>query len=152
MMILVLPFPPSVNGYWRAVGGRNILSARGRAYRDAALAVIAAQPHQPFPETARLDVQITFHAPSHQERDLDNYLKGCLDSLTRTGVYPDDSQIDALDIVRGVVRPRTGILIIRIEIATAPPPEISEDIERLIATLPLPLPKPRRAAAKKAVA
>lgn len=31
--VLTLPWPPSVNRYWRAVNGRNILSAEGRAYR-----------------------------------------------------------------------------------------------------------------------
>lgn len=136
MMVLVLPFPPSVNGYWRAVGGRNILSARGRAYRDAALAVIAAQPHRRFPATAHLSVHITLHAPTQQKRDVDNYCKGALDALTHAGVFADDSQIDTLTVTRGAVRPRDGLLVIRIKIAT--PEMLDEDIDHLIATLPLP--------------
>ncbi|MGQ0421600.1 hypothetical protein ACT4US_24475, partial [Bacillus sp. HC-Mk] len=44
-MKLTLPFPPSVNTYWRApnsgpLKGRHLISARGRAYQSAACAAI----------------------------------------------------------------------------------------------------------------
>jgi len=35
MIILILPFPPSVNGYWRNINGKTLISAKGRAYKKA---------------------------------------------------------------------------------------------------------------------
>ena len=36
MIELTLPWPPSVNRYWRTFQGRMIISADGRAYRKGA--------------------------------------------------------------------------------------------------------------------
>ena|GEM_PF-4328075 len=38
-----LPYPLSVNTYWRYVGGRTVLSARGRQYRNLALGELLEQ-------------------------------------------------------------------------------------------------------------
>ena len=35
MIELTLPWPPTVNTYWRNFGGRTIVSAKGRSYRKA---------------------------------------------------------------------------------------------------------------------
>ena len=35
MIELTLPWPPSVNRYWRTFQGRMIISAEGRSYRKA---------------------------------------------------------------------------------------------------------------------
>ena len=32
-----MPFPPSINGYWRTFKNRQIISKRGRDYRSAAI-------------------------------------------------------------------------------------------------------------------
>lgn len=34
MITLELPFPPSVNTYWRRVNGKTLISAKGRAYAN----------------------------------------------------------------------------------------------------------------------
>jgi Holliday junction resolvase RusA-like endonuclease len=34
MIEVTLPFPPSVNTYWRTFRGRMIISAKGREYRE----------------------------------------------------------------------------------------------------------------------
>ena len=34
MIEITLPWPPSVNTYWRNFDGRMIISARGREYRE----------------------------------------------------------------------------------------------------------------------
>jgi crossover junction endodeoxyribonuclease RusA len=49
----------------------------------------------------RLRVQILVRPPDQRARDLDNVLKCLLDSLTRAGVWDDDSQVDSLLVVRG---------------------------------------------------
>jgi crossover junction endodeoxyribonuclease RusA len=96
-----LPFPPSVNGYWRAFRRGNIctqiMSKRGREYSESVLKLIQVSD----PLTSRLEVQITLCAPDKRRRDLDNYTKALLDSLTKAGVWEDDSQIDKLTIIRG---------------------------------------------------
>lgn len=97
--MIVLPFPPSVNGYWRNVKGRTLISKRGRSYRKA---VADAALVKRFPKfgTARLSVCIMAYPKDRRKRDLDNLLKAVLDSLEYAGVYSDDEQIDDLRIVR----------------------------------------------------
>lgn len=95
---LTLPFPPTVNTYWRQFRGRAILSAKGRAYRDAA--ALAAAGRRRGKIMGRLLVMIEVYPPDKRRRDLDNLPKGVLDALCKAGVYDDDSQIDDLRIVR----------------------------------------------------
>lgn len=101
---LRLPYPPSVNRYWRAFRGRLIISKIGREYhRDvAALLKELTAP----PEAGRLAVHVFATMPDNRTRDIDNILKVCLDSLTKCGIWNDDSQIDEIVVQRGkVVKP-----------------------------------------------
>ena len=50
--------------------------------------------------TCRVAVVIEFHAPTRATRDLDNYLKGLFDGLTRSNFWQDDSLVDDLRMVR----------------------------------------------------
>jgi Holliday junction resolvase RusA-like endonuclease len=43
MLIPELPFPPSLNHYYRRLGHVTLISRRGRAYRDAVVALLASQ-------------------------------------------------------------------------------------------------------------
>lgn len=100
-----LPWPPSVNTYWRSVGrGRVLISERGRAYRQAvALAVRERWPGLRQPTRERLTLSIYACPPDRRARDLDNLPKAILDALTRAGVWQDDSQIDGLAVTRRAV-------------------------------------------------
>lgn len=42
MSLLILPWPPSVNTYWRTFRGRMLISAHGRDYRVRAVAAAIA--------------------------------------------------------------------------------------------------------------
>lgn len=95
---LALPFPPSVNHYYRHVGARTLISRGGRAYRDAVIALLRSRRSPPL--TGRLQVSIQIHPPDRRRRDLDNVQKSLLDALQHAGVYADDSQIDTLTITR----------------------------------------------------
>jgi len=101
-MNLILPFPPSVNGYWRspnkgALKGRTLISETGRKFRVNALASVLEQLHRkPKALTSDLAVSIVLYPPTNHKRDLDNYFKALLDALTHAGVWKDDSQIKAL--------------------------------------------------------
>lgn len=96
---LSLPFPPSVNTYWRApnkgpLAGRHLISADGRKYQSAVSASVIEQYRRiPKPITAELDVAIKLFPPDSRRRDLDNYNKALFDALTHAHVWQDDSQV-----------------------------------------------------------
>lgn len=110
-MILLLPFPPTTNTYWRTWKGRMILSARGRQYRTDVMAAILGNG-KPNTFTGRLAVMIQFSPPDRRRRDLDNFTKGLLDALQHAGVYEDDSQIDDLHLKRGPIVEHGEALVI----------------------------------------
>ena len=96
-MIIQLPWPPSVNNYWKKWNNRMVISKEGRLYRQAVLlSVITQDAAKRF--TAPLKVVIGAARPDRRRRDLDNLLKSTLDSLTHAGVWEDDSQIIDLRI------------------------------------------------------
>ena len=83
-MVVIIPYPPSVNSYWRAVKGRVILSKRGREYRDAVYTAINSAfesdaVDDPRPLLGRLKVKITATMPDRRRRDIDNINKAALD-------------------------------------------------------------------------
>ena len=94
-----LPWPPSINHYWRRVGPRTLISRDGRAYRIAVGQ--AWQVAQQKAVSGRLKVEIWAFPPDRRVRDLDNLLKATLDALQHAGAYEDDAQIDDLHILRG---------------------------------------------------
>lgn len=111
MIEITLPFPPSVNTYWRNFNGRTILSAKGREYR---LAVEFQLHKQRLPKlTKKLRVEIEAFRPDNRRRDLDNLFKAPLDALGHAGIYDDDSQIVDLRIYWA--EDKGGILKIKIE-------------------------------------
>ena len=104
-MDIRLPFPPSVNGYWRAFKRGNIctqiISKKGREYRAAVEDKMFDYDYKTY--YCKLKVEITLYPPDKRKRDLDNYTKATLDALTHAGVWDDDSQIDHLTIKRGII-------------------------------------------------
>ena len=91
-----LPYPPSVNHYWRRVGQRTLISKKGREYRAAVRVAVRSLPKI----EGRLSVRIYWFTPDKRKRDIDNILKATLDSMAHAGLYDDDSQIDGLHVVR----------------------------------------------------
>ncbi len=110
---LRLPWPPSVNGYWRAFRGRQILSKRAREYRASVAEAVAQQWGQecPVEASSRLKVAFQVYAPDRRVRDLDNLPKGMLDALKHAQVFWDDSQIDDLRITRQVCLGKPGHVV-----------------------------------------
>lgn len=97
---LILPWPPSVNRYWRTFQGRMIISAEGRSYRSAIADQVLIQRGAKHYE-GKLKVVIEAWRPDNRKRDLDNLLKAVLDSLTHAGVWADDGLIVDLRIYWG---------------------------------------------------
>lgn len=99
MTPITLPWPPSVNRYYRNVAGKTLISAEGRAYRCAVVNLLAEARTVP-PLAGAVAVDIEAHMPDRRCRDLDNLLKGLLDALTHAGLWLDDSQVHDLRIHR----------------------------------------------------
>jgi len=93
---LTLPWPPSLNTYWRTYQGRMILSEKGRAYRRFVMEQCLLQRVDTF--TGSIKVEIVAFRPDNRKRDLDNLLKAVLDGMAKALVYEDDSQIRDLRI------------------------------------------------------
>lgn len=98
-----MPWPPSLNAIWRSVGGRIILAAVSRKYKERAAAALPVG-RVPPPMAGRLWVWLTFHPPAKVARqpwDIANREKLLCDVLTQQRVWVDDSQIDVLVLQRG---------------------------------------------------
>lgn len=96
MLTLELPFPPSLNHYYRHLGHVTLISRRGRAYREAVVALLAARGIKPL--GGPLDVAVELFPPDRRKRDADNFHKCLSDALQHAGVFQDDSQVVRLEI------------------------------------------------------
>lgn len=110
ILSLRVPYPPSVNHYWRNITikgqARTLISEAGRNYRHAVeAAVVDARATAIVGPDWRIAVYILLKMPDRRRRDLDNALKSLLDSMTHALVWRDDSQIDLLTIERGDLEP-----------------------------------------------
>jgi crossover junction endodeoxyribonuclease RusA len=113
VLVVELPYPPSVNHIWRRARGRTVMSREGRAFRREAVARLARIGVGPprFPMRGRLRVRIEVCPPDHRRRDLDNVQKALLDALERGGAYADDGQIDRIEVQRGPVTPGGRVVV-----------------------------------------
>lgn len=123
---ITLSWPPSVNRIWRCVGGRVLLSAEGRAYRELVAAELWQKITPHFQNmllssslvnpilTGRLSMTIHAYPPDKRKRDIDNLAKASIDAIGSTKlIFDDDSQIDHLSINRCAVE-KPGRLEIQI--------------------------------------
>ncbi len=96
-----LPYPPSVNGYWRSFKGRQIISARGRSYRISAIETLRELNLINERIEARVSLSVVIHPPTARKYDIDNWCKAPFDALTHAGFWLDDEQVDHLTIKKG---------------------------------------------------
>ncbi len=113
MLTLSLPYPPSINHYWRHVGYRTLISREGRMFRRNICALLGGGGPRRPPAGGRIALCMDAFPPDHRRRDLDNITKAVLDALQHAGVYEDDSQIDLLTVGRRAVVP-DGRLDVRV--------------------------------------
>ena len=100
MLFLNLPFPPSMNTYWRNFRGRTILSPAGRKFKED-VADYVAEYRVPKLGEAKLRISMVLFPRDKRKIDIDNRIKCVLDALQDAGVFDDDFQVDELSIVRG---------------------------------------------------
>ncbi len=98
MIELELPFPPSVNHYYRRVGPRILISREGRRFRERVCSLLAATGIRPIAGPLRVEIEV--YPPDRRRRDIDNVQKALLDALEHGRAFRDDSQIVDLRIER----------------------------------------------------
>ena len=107
-----LPYPPSVNHYYRHVGSRVLISRVGRLYRERVAALIFSSGVPKYPGDVFLEIQA--YPPDCRRRDIDNLLKSLFDALTEAGLYKDDYNIKKLNIEMLEPMPPDGLLVMRV--------------------------------------
>ena len=110
---LELPYPPSVNHYYRHVGPRVLISREGRRYRELIVAKLKNERAEMF--TGAVELLMELYPPDNRRRDVDNTLKCLLDAFSHGGLYGDDSQIYKLTVIKREPMPPTGLAYIRIQ-------------------------------------
>jgi len=119
-MTITLPWPPSVNRYYRSINGRQILSKTGRQYKkDVAYLLAEYCIRYGLPMHGDLRVSVEYFPPSRRKYDIDNFLKALLDALEVSadqlnGAYVNDSQIIELHVSKGGAVGKPGKVIVRI--------------------------------------
>lgn len=111
MLILELPWPPSVNHYWVASGHRRYISRKGIEFRKCVL--VACQDND-IKFDGPVSITIGAYPPDRRKRDLDNILKGLLDSLEYAEIYKNDNQVARLFIERKEIE-KPGKVIVGIK-------------------------------------
>lgn len=92
----LLPWPPSANGMWRALNGRNIVSERYRMWREAAGKALSAQGPNPLFGPVRVAIRLS--PPDARRYDLDNRVKPILDLLVASGVIRGSDHLTVREI------------------------------------------------------
>lgn len=113
LLELQLAYPPTVNTYWRHVGPKVLISAKGRRYHSAVARELMLRRVRPL--EGPLAIDIGFHPPDRRRRDIDNLLKSLLDALQRGGAYADDNQLADIRLRRLSIKPPLGLTIVRLQ-------------------------------------
>jgi crossover junction endodeoxyribonuclease RusA len=99
-----LPWPPSINHYYRRCRGMIFISEEGMQFRADVLDAWQRQTGDvTFGHWRLLALRLTAVFPDDIERDLDNLLKATLDALQHAGAYRNDAKIKLLIVEQGRV-------------------------------------------------
>lgn len=113
-LTLKLPYPPSVNRYWRRLGNRTVLSRAARQYRRHVADLWFVQKYiymQVGFDTQPVAMSLVVKPPDKRRRDLDNVLKAIFDAIEHSNIIADDSQIKKLVIEFGEPCPPGSVVL-----------------------------------------
>jgi crossover junction endodeoxyribonuclease RusA len=100
-----LPWPPSVNTYWRRGPNVTYLTKKAKDFRSEVSYTVLSNETIGGAMLGRLAVNIELVLPDRRARDIDNHVKAVLDALQHAGAFADDEQIDELRVKRLHVEP-----------------------------------------------
>jgi crossover junction endodeoxyribonuclease RusA len=95
---LTVPWPPSINSYWRRSGYTTYIGPIGKRFL-ARFVELMGDCDVPV-LTIDFDLKLTavFYPPDDRGRDLDNIPKVMIDSIVKMGIMDNDKQIRWMDI------------------------------------------------------
>lgn len=113
--MILLPYPPSANRYWRTFRGRHVRSADAMQYRGEVLHRATLYGLRllsgPVRVTATLHPRLTLKGQASRTRiDLDNAVKVVLDALQGVA-YDNDRQIEDLHLTLGPAMSDGGLSV-----------------------------------------
>ena len=111
-MTLTLPYPPSMNTYWRRNGHRYFIAPAGVTFRLEVETACIALGARPF--AGPVSVSVLLVPGDRRRRDVDNPIKPLLDALTHAGAWGDDSQVARLLVERADPEPRRGRCVVEV--------------------------------------
>jgi Holliday junction resolvase RusA-like endonuclease len=94
-----------------------MISADGRAYKEAVRLAVIEQQVMPYAADMRLWMHVLVERADARRADLDNVLKGLQDAMEADeklgwpGVYANDGQIDLLTVERGMKSKRARVIV-----------------------------------------
>jgi crossover junction endodeoxyribonuclease RusA len=96
-MRLEIPWPPSINHYWRRNpnGRGNFISGEGKAYLAHVVLLLKMMKLKPI--EGPISIKIELNPPNKLRRDLDNCLKVLIDAIAKGGAMGDDFQIKHIE-------------------------------------------------------
>lgn len=119
-----LPYPPTANNLFRTVmmGMKpvRVLTGEAKTYRRQVGKELVSQAIPLRFVTGKLCATVTVYPPDRRRRDLENICKALFDSLVAAQLFNDDSDIDALHVLRGPVHKPGKVDVLITEIAGEP--------------------------------
>ena len=110
MVVLNLPYPPSVNHLYINARGRRFPNAKAKAYKTAVQEYVAEYRTPKF-NNAKIALIVWAYPPDKRKRDISNLLKIIEDSLQDAGVFDDDFNIDFIEIKRCEIKKGGGLKV-----------------------------------------
>jgi len=110
LIILYLPYPPSINNYWIASGHRRFISQRGRDFKASVSSYVIEQ-NIPKLGGVQVNIDIILRPRSKKLMDIDNCIKPILDAVQDAGVIDDDVQVAKVSIERGLIQKGGGCVV-----------------------------------------
>jgi len=107
-----LPWPPSVNHYWKARGSRRFISPQARAWLDEAVLLLRASRVR---FSGAVVIRMRLSPPDRRRRDGDNLEKAVMDALVKAGVIKDDSLAYVRRSCREVLDDYQGYVSLEVE-------------------------------------
>lgn len=106
---LELPWPVSLNAYYRIRQNRIMVTAEARNYRQKAC-FLAYRLRRAFWHD-KIYLKIEAYPPNKRKFDIDNVLKCLIDSLQEAKIFENDSQIETILIEKKEIQDPAKVII-----------------------------------------